>query len=384
MDRARFTSDTFGRVIETGGRFPFDAFVPAPLPRNLQLSPDVVKALSEADRALGRLAGAGRLLPNPHLLIGPYMLREAVASSRIEGTQASLSDVLEASTGGRDDGDSDEVLNYVRALEFGLERLADLPISVRFLCEVHSRLLAGVRGKERLPGEVRKSPNWIGASDNTPATAIFVPPPVEEMTTCLTDLERFLHEDSSHPPIIRCALAHYQFETIHPFLDGNGRLGRLLVIFLMVEWELLPQPLLYLSGYFESHRQEYYERLQLVRERGEIERWLVFFLNAVATQAKDALDRAERLGDLRETYRVRLAGSRARVQEVIDLAFQNPILTSAAVIDRLGMSPPGAVKLLERVAGEGILREISRVPGRSRRWVAPEILDTLERTDPRP
>ena len=383
MDDRRFTSTAFGRIIQApGGGFPYDAFEPAPLPRSLALAADVVVALSEADRALGRLAGAGRLLPNPHLLIGPYMLREAVSSSRIEGTQASLSDVLEARSGGPESPDVAEVLNYVRALQFGLARLNDLPVCVRLLCEVHEHLLRGVRGESRLPGEVRRSQNWIGEGSVALADAIFVPPPVEQMRAALDDLERFLNEAPPLPPLIRCGLAHYQFETIHPFLDGNGRLGRLLMVFLMTEWGLLPQPLLYLSAYFETRRAEYYNRLQAVRERGEIDQWLSFFLDGVTTQASDALLRAERLGDLREGYHARLAGGRSRGREVVDLAFESPVVTSAMVVERLSITAAGAVKLLGRLEGEGILREIERLPGRSRRWVASEILETLDRAAP--
>ena len=221
------------------------------MPRNMELSEPTVAVLSEADRALGRLAGAGRLLPNPHLLVNAYVRREAVASSRIEGIQASLSDLFDAEARGDfRDGDIQEVVNYIRAMETGLARLDQLPISRRLLEEIHRVLLSEVRGEAAQPGNVRTSPNWIGSPDNQPATAVFVPPPVDELAEGLADWERFVHEPLAMPPLIRCALMHYQFETLHPFLDGNGRLGRLLIVFFLVSEDLLPAPLLYLSSYF--------------------------------------------------------------------------------------------------------------------------------------
>ena len=269
--------------------------------------------LSDADRALGRLAGAGRLLPNPHLLISPFTTREALASSRIEGTQASLSDVFGAQASNTSVGPALEVINYVEALEHGLRRLTSLPVSKRLLCEVHAILLTNVRGQEKRPGEIRSSQNWIGSADNRPDTAMFVPPPPDEMKTSFDLLERYIHKPPQLPPLVEIGMVHYQFETIHPFLDGNGRLGRLLIAFLLVERELLPQPLLYLSDYFERHRSDYYDRLQAVRERGEMTQWLDFFLSGVSEQATEAVRCAEELADLRETYRSRLSGSRSRL-----------------------------------------------------------------------
>src|SRR5919106_895390 len=312
MDPKRFVAPEFGRAVRTVGPYGYVAFRPAQMPRSIDLDADTVMRLSDADRALGRLAGAGRLLPNPHLLIQPYIAGEGLASSRIEGTQASLSDVFDAQARNKPEGPIREVTNYISALEYGLARLAALPVSRRLLCEVHGILLSDVRGRERRPGEVRKSQNWIGSPDNRPETAVFVPPDVNDMERAFDDFERFLHKDISIPPLVKIALVHYQFETIHPFLDGNGRLGRLLIAFLLVEQELLPQPLLYLSAYFEQHRSEYYDRLQAVRERGELREWIVFFLTGVAELANDAVIRAERLVDLREGYRQQLSGDRSR------------------------------------------------------------------------
>ncbi len=378
MDPSRFVAPEFGEAIRTFGRHGFVAYKPRPVLRSVELGADTVLLLSEADRALGRLAGTGRLLPNPHLLLQPYIAREALASSRIEGTQASLSDVFDAQARNRPDGPVREVTNYIRALEHGLDRLRSLPVSKRLLCEVHKILLADVRGQERRPGEMRTSPNWIGSPDNRPETAVFVPPDVSDMQRSVDDLERFLHEDTSIPPLVKIALIHYQFETIHPFLDGNGRLGRLLIAFLLVEQHLLPQPLLYLSAYFERRRSDYYERLQAVRERGELREWLSFFLAGVNEEATDAVARAERLVDLREVYRQRVLGDRSRAVEVVDLVFQNPVLTTTRIAEALDTSLQSALNHARRLEAEGVVTEAAGVPGRSKRWVSLEVFNVLE------
>lgn len=327
MDPTRFVAPEIGQAIKSTGRWGFYRFVPEPLPRALVLGAETVLALSAADTALGRLAGAGRLLPNPHILVDPYMTREAVASSRIEGTQASLSEVLEANATGRSAPGSDvrEVQNYIAAFNAGLQLLRSMPLCLRLIREVHATLMEGVRGQERRPGEFRTTPNWIGSPTDTPENATFVPPLPAEMSPALDDLERFLNEDVRLPVLVRCTLAHYQFETIHPFLDGNGRLGRLLAVFYLVQQDVLPQPLLYLSAYFETYRTDYYDRLQAVRERGQLQEWLQFFLTAVAVQATDAIERAERLADLREGYRQALASSRAGLLKWLNSSWPTPL-----------------------------------------------------------
>ncbi len=381
MDAKRFVAPDFGAAFKTIGPAGYIAYRPAPLSRRLALSDDTIVVLSDADRALGRLAGTGRLLPNPHLLLRPYVTREALASSRIEGTQASLSDVFDAQARKSPEGPLREVTNYIDALDHGLARLASLPVSRRLMCEVHEILLTGVRGQERRPGEVRRSQNWIGSPDNRPDTALFVPPPVDEMEPALDDLERFLHESNSLPPLISVALAHYQFETIHPFLDRNGRLGRLLIVFLMVERDLLPQPLLYLSSFFEAHRGDYYDRLQAVRERGEIQEWLRFFLTGVSEQADDAVARAEQLVDLREEMRRRLVGDRSRATEVVEMIFENPVLTTTRIAEALDVTLQGALNHVRRLESERIVTEVAGVPGRSKRWVAGDVLRVLGADD---
>lgn len=378
MDPKKFDAPDFGRAIKTPGPHGYWAYHPEPLPKSFDLPSSTIMLLSNADRALGRLAGAGRLLPNPHLLIRPYITREALASSRIEGTQASLSDVFDAQARNTSAGPIREVTNYIQALEHGLSRITSLPVSKRLLCEVHNILMTQVRGQEKRPGEIRSSQNWIGSPDNRPETAVFVPPPPDEMKVSFDLLERYIHEPSQLPPLVVIAMVHYQFETIHPFLDGNGRLGRLLVSFLLVERELLPQPLLYLSAYFERRRVDYYDRLQSVRERGDMTQWLDFFLSGVSEQAAEAVRCAEELADLRETYRARLAGSRSRAIEVVDLLFQNPFLVSNRVAAQLGVTAQSAMNHLRRLESEGIVQEVFGLPGRSKRWVAQEVLETLD------
>lgn len=377
MDAAKFQSTRYGRVVKTPGKLGYLTYIPSPLPRSIELSEATVSELSTADRALGRLAGAGRLLPNPALLVNAYIRREAVASSRIEGTQATISDVFDAESRGDVQGDVLEVVNYVRAMSTGLDRLQSLPISRRLVEEIHAVLMEGVRGQERDPGNVRRSPNWIGSLDNRPETAVFVPPPADEMVVALADWERFVHEDSSMPPLVKCALMHYQFETIHPFLDGNGRLGRLLIVFFLVSAGHLPEPLLYVSSYFDRNKSQYYDRLQAVRERGEIQEWLQFFFRAVSEQATDAIDRAEQLTDLTKVYRERLYGSRSRAHELVDRLAQNPYITSAQAAQYLEVSGQGAKNLLDQMTAAGILTPVSRIPGRAKRWVAIEMLDVL-------
>lgn len=381
MDPGLYTDTSFGRVVIPPGRWSFPAFIPAPMPRRLELEPDTLLALSEADTALGRLAGAGRLLPDPHLLVRPYITREALASSRIEGTQASLSDVYQAAAegGGPEGSDVKEVENYIRAMDEGLRLLEQLPISSRLVREIHAVLLAGVRGVERTPGEFRTTPNWIGSSDDGPETAVFVPPSVDEMKEAIADWERFVNGDHKLPPLVACALMHYQFETIHPFLDGNGRLGRLLIVFYLVEQQRLPQPLLYVSPYLEGRRSRYYELLQAVRQRGEIQKWLRFFLTAVAVQATDAVERADRLMDLREKYRRALSGVRSRVVEVIDMMFVSPVLTTSAIARQLGVSGQAALNYIRDLERRGWLEELS-VKGRGGRtyWLATEVFSILD------
>jgi Fic family protein len=379
MDGARYATTPWGEVRRTLGRFGYEAYYPAKLPRRLALDDETVALLSRADLALGRLSGAGRLLPESDILIAPYVRIEALSSSRIEGTQATLSEIFDATaTGTIRNVNIREVTNYIAALDHGLQRLTDgLPLSLRLLREMHSKLLVGVRGAERTPGQFRGSQNWIGAGDGTIKNAIFVPPPVDAMHDALRDWEAFQHEELLVPLLVQCALLHYQFETIHPFLDGNGRLGRLFIVLSLVERRALPAPLLYLSSYFEDHKTEYYEQLQAVREKGEIHAWLCFFLRAVAVQATDAILKAEKLVDLRERYRRELVGSRSRAPEVVDLLLKNPILTAKYVARELRVSNQSGLNLLRQLEGRGIVQPVHAGPGLALRWTAAEVLTTI-------
>ncbi|RME90529.1 MAG: Fic family protein [Anaerolineae bacterium] len=368
MNPERFRDSKSGQVIQVGkGKTAYWAFVPHPLPPNIPPDWGLTRALSEADRALSELAGLGRTMPNPHLLIGPFVRREAVLSSRIEGTQADITDLYAYEAGqlpqpGAEmhppESDVREVLNYVNALEYGLKRLNTLPVSLRLMRELHERLLAGVRGEHATPGEFRRAQNWIGPPGCTLNEATFVPPPVPQMHEALDALEKYLHSDDVYPPLLRLALVHYQFEAIHPFVDGNGRIGRLLLSLLLVQWGLLPLPLLYLSAYFYRHRQAYYDLLLAVSERGDWHDWLLFFLRGVAEQAEDATTRAKKLQDLQEEWRTRLAQARtsALALRLADSLFANPILTipQAQRLLQVG-SYHSARKNVEKLVSAGIL-----------------------------
>lgn len=356
------------------------AFHPEPLPRALGLPPDALRLLDEATGAVHRLGGVGRLIPNPHLLIGPHVRLEAVLSSRIEGTKTDVSQLLRYEAGQVGDTvdavDAEEVSNYVSAMQHGLKRLGEgFPLSVRLLREMHAVLLSGVRGQHRLPGELRSTPNWIGGT--TLDDAVFVPPPPDAMSAALTDWERFLHEREL-PLLVQLALAHYQFEVIHPFLDGNGRVGRLLVPLMLVHREVLSQPLLYLSVFFEHHRSEYYDHLLFTSQRGDLVPWVEFFLEGVRRQARDAEERTVRLVDLQHRMRSELLDE-GRPNSVVRLAeqlFASPIVNAARVEALLSVTRPTAQAAIVALVERGDLVEVT---GRERRRVyeAPRILEAV-------
>ncbi len=346
----------------------YRAFIPKPLPPNppVEVSDSLQMLLSQADFALGQLDGAILTLPNPDLFVFMYVRKEAVLSSQIEGTQSSLQNLLAAEARIFDPdtpGDVNEVINYVRAMNYGLKQLATLPVSVRLIKEIHAELMRGVRGGELTPGELRTSQNWIGPSGCTLSEATFVPPPPREVPQALTDLERFLHAQDDMPVLIRVGLAHAQFETIHPFLDGNGRIGRLLITFLLVEKRLLRKPVLYLSHYFKQHRTEYYDRLQAVRDTGDWEGWLEFFLRGVAKVSEEATQTAAAILRMREEYRAkiteRLGRAAANGHRIMDKLFEHPIITVATVREWLGITQAGANQIVSRLEGIGLLREIT-------------------------
>lgn len=376
MDSHDFIDSEFGRPSRSvESKLGYTVYLPRALPRSIRLEDATSVVLSNADRALGRLAGSGRLLRNPLMLTNLYLRREAVASTRIEGTRATLDDLLEAETGGSLTADIQEVINYVRALYEGIEAIRHGPITIELVCQLHVTLMAGVRGEDKRPGQVGDRPNWIGSSD--PVTARFVPPPQSEVSWLLADWESFVSEDFPMPPLIRCATMHYQFETIHPFFDGNGRLGRLLITLYLLREDHLPAPLLYLSTYFEHNKRAYYDALQGVRERGDIQTWLQYFLAAVIAQANDAVRRSERLLDLAEDYRRRLTGTRSRAHELVDTLLATPWVSTQSARTALGVTGAGATNILRQLEQVGILRPAPRIPGRSNRWVAFEVLEVI-------
>jgi Fic family protein len=353
------------------------AFVPPPLPPELAFDEELVSALSAADLRLGALGGAGVWLPNPHLLIRPFIRREAVLSSRIEGTEAGVMDLVlfEAAPESAGVPDAQEVANYVRALEFAVHPDRSLPLSLRLIRDLHRQLMTGVRGEHQTPGEFRRSQNWIGSPGALLSEARFVSPPIDEMNECLDAFEKYLHASSETPPLIRLALVHYQFEAIHPFLDGNGRIGRLLISLLLNDWGLLRQPLLYISAFFERKRAEYYDRLFAVSQRGDWTGWLLFFLEGVAEQSADATARALRLVELRERYRGVLQQVRASALplRLVDHLFDRPAITVAQAQGLLQVTRRAASLNVEKLVDAGILRETTGRE-RNRIFVAEEIL----------
>lgn len=378
MNKDEYRAPEAGRVI----RVPegFYAFVPAPLPPVIDFTAELVLALSRADAALSELSGVGRLLPNPHLLITPYLRREAVLSSRIEGTRADLRDILlnEADDNFVAEAPDDvlEVRNYVLALEYGLARLDSLPLSLRLVRELHGKLMRGVRGGDATPGEFRRSQNWIGHPGSTPANASYVPPPPAEMLACLDRWETFLHNRDELPDLVQCALMHEHFEAIHPFLDGNGRVGRLLITLFLVERERLSQPLLYLSEYIEANRQRYYECLYRIRTEGDWSSWLLYFLRGIAETATRARAHAARLMDLRETLRAEFAEI-PRSGALIDALFVNPYVTIRHAAAVMNVTVPTAGTTIAALEEKGLLNEMTG-RARGRVFVATRILEGLE------
>ncbi len=346
----------------------YRAFIPAPLPPEpaVRLAGKLQTLLSEADRAIGRLDGSIQTLPDPDLFVFMYMRKEAVLSSQIEGTQSSLQDVLSAEARLHSRGNIDdvnEVINYVQAMNHGLNRLNDLPLSVRLIREIHERLLRNVRGEQLQPGELRISQNWIGPAGCTLQEAAFVPPPPNEVPRILGELETFLHEPSSLPDLVRLGLIHAQFETIHPFLDGNGRIGRLLITFLLTQNGILQKPVLYLSYFFKKHRAEYYDRLQAVRDKGDWESWLTFFLQGVAEVSEEAARTAQRILALREKHRAavtaRLGRAAGNGHLILEHLYKQPYLAVTDVQEIIGASYTAANNLVSRLVETGILEEVT-------------------------
>jgi len=328
---------------------------------------EMLTLLSQADRALGRLDGSTEMLPNPDLFVFMYVRKEAVLSSQIEGTQASLMDVLEFEAQALEPGrpqDVPEVVNYINAMNYGIERLKHLPLSLRLIGEIHEKLLAGVRGGERNPGEFRSRQNWIGAPGvNGLANAMFVPPPPHEMSESLADLEKFFYDKKFMPLLIRVGLIHAQFETIHPFLDGNGRIGRLLITFMLCQQGILKLPLLYLSYYFKRYRSEYYDRLQAIRDKGDWEGWLKFFLRGVYEVAKEATETAREIVNLREKHRAMVTSKLGRAASksllLLEMLYYRPIISVHTVMEARKLTYANASKPIKDLCNLGLLEEVT-------------------------
>lgn len=385
MKKSDFTKNSSGKIIITSKGYL--AFIPNPLPPKVGWSNKLMQALSKADRSLAKLAEIGNNFPVPEVVVRPFIRKEAVWSSQIEGTRTSFQELLsfearQLSLFG-DAEDAKEVHNYVKAIHYGLERLIALPMSSRLIREIHGVLMKGVRGDTMTPDEFRKSQNWIGRPGATIENTRYVPPPVEEMNACFSDLEKFIHGNSDLPPLLRIGLIHYQFEAIHPFLDGNGRIGRLLISLLLVAWGLMSQPLLYLSNYIEAYRQEYYERLLAVSQKGDWEAWLLFFLEGVRSQAEDASLRINKLQELRLRYYQSVAKDRSRgkLERFIDYLIGTPITSINQARESLEIGSFTTIqRLIDKLCGMAILEEITG-KSRNRIFRANEILRVLENQD---
>lgn len=381
MKPSNFTAQASGRCIKTARDY--FAFVPNPLPPALKVDWDLARLISEADRAVAELSGVGRFLPNPHILMAPYMRREAVQSSRIENTQAGLEDLFAYENDESDQRTADvrEVANYVKAMERGLALLNSLPICSRLIREIHEILLDGVRGGGISPGEYRTTQNWIGRPGCTLRDATFIPVPPEDLAETLSQLERYINDANAiEPPLVRCAYLHYQFEAIHPFADGNGRVGRLLITLFLCAQGHLSQPLLYLSEFFEQHRDEYYRLLLGVSQKGLWREWLEFFLRGVTFQAQDACTRSRTLTELNSAYREKLGTKRVpeAAARLIDQIFANPLIAPTKLAKEWNMSFPTVMKGVERLVELKIIHEITGKQ-RNRIYKATEVAEILER-----
>ena len=345
----------------------YRAFIPRPLPPKAELKLDrgTIEILSRADTAIGRLSGISEALPNPDLFLAMYVRKEAVLSSQIEGTEASLEDVLEYESENRPKtlpNDVTEVVNYVKAMNYGLERIKDLPLSLRLIKEIHAELMRGVRGEDKTPGEFRKTQNWVGPRGCTLSNARFVPPPPHEMMQALGDLENYMHSGLNYPLLIECGLIHFQFETIHPFLDGNGRIGRLLITFFLCHRQILKKPLLYLSHYFKQNRLEYYDRLMEAREKGSFETWIKFFLLGVATVAEEACDTSNKIIRLKNKDKDRITDVYKETSKVAvfhERLFDRPIISINDVRQIMNTTFPTANNICAKLVKMNILKEIT-------------------------
>jgi len=344
----------------------YKAFVPNPLPFEIKIDPILQQMLSKADTALGRLDGIAEILPDVNFFILMYIRKEATLSSQVEGTQATFSDLLKVEAKIKDQEihkDVDEIVNYINAMNHGLKRLKTLPLSLRLIREIHKILLKGVRGEWKTPGEFRRSQNWVGGT--TIKTASFIPMPANEVMSLLGNLEKFLHDTSPMPILIKIGLIHTQFENIHPFLDGNGRVGRLLITFYLCQQGVLQKPLLYLSEFFKQHRQIYYDKLNATHEKDDVEGWLKFFLEGIETTANKAVETARRIVQLRDSdiHKVaRLGSSRSseKGMQLLKALYKTPLVNVKCVEKITGLKNPNALALISKFTKRGILKNLTK------------------------
>lgn len=363
----------------------YKSFVPAKLPPNppIQYDDELQGLLSLADRKLGRLDGVTQILPNPELFVAMYVKKEAVLSSQIEGTQASFVDVLSTEYNQADDqrhDDVKEVINYVDAMNWGLEQLASFPLSLRLIRNIHARLIHNTHGANKNPGEFRTSQNWIGPAGCTLNTATFVPPTVPDMNVALGDLELFIHQEDFIPALVKIAMIHAQFETIHPFLDGNGRMGRLLITFWLCQQNILTKPLLYLSFYFKKNRAEYYDRLMAVRKNGDWENWIKFFLRGIAEVSDEATESARAILKIKEDATNALYkkdGTNSNYQRLLNYLFEQPFIKRSDVEQYLDVSNPTAGSILEVFCQMNILVDCTPDKARNKMYAFGKYLDIL-------
>ena len=361
----------------------FKSFLPHDLPPEppVEFDGEMLALLSEADRKLGRLDGVTQILPNPEMFVAMYVKKEAVLSSQIEGTQASLTDVLEVNAKDDKREDVGEVVNYVAAMNYGLKRLKEFPLCLRLIREIHEVLLGNGRGSNRNPGEFRKTQNWIGPAGCTLANARFVPPIIPDMEKALGNLENFFYAEDNIPALIKIALIHSQFESIHPFLDGNGRMGRLLITFWLCQQDILSQPLLYLSYYFKKNRLEYYDRLMAVREKGDWEGWIKFFLKGVAMTADEATAAAKEIIKLKSACENKIVsrGWSVVYNILLDYLFEFPIVSINDAVEKLQVSYPTAAKVIDNLCSLDVLQDITPDQKRNKKYAFVSYMEILNR-----
>jgi len=356
------------------------AFTPKPLPPTINFDQKLALAISKAERTVGKLSGVGLQLLNANLLIMPYLRKEALSSSRIEGTRISLSDLLLSEAKGTEEQmpDALEVANYIRAVNFALEKIKDEPIDLELIKEIHRILMQGVRGKDKSPGQYRQIQNWIGPPNCKVQEANFVPPGPKEIIPLMEGMINYLNQDDGMPLLLKCALMHYQFETIHPFSDGNGRIGRALITLYLCKKKIIIKPLLYISGYFEAHKREYTSLLLKTNKDGKFEEWIFFFLEALMIQSEDALQRAIKIQELREEYRKKTQrqSQSNNLLKLIDELFKNPYVRITTIETLLGVTYPTAKRLVETLVTLNILKP-NDSSQRNKIYFAHEIFDII-------